>query len=184
MSIFNSSREKRYWFYAMMVLAAIFATLFLGRPLQNFLQDETVQLIFFLSGMLLTGLVILFHGLKVQPEKIELVIWLGILAVYGLLLFRLSAPERSHLMEYSVLAIFVHKAFVERFRAHEQWIKPVVLAFITCVGIGILDECIQILLPHRVFDPLDILFNTIVILMALAGSSCLNWLRRKAKKRK
>ena len=77
MPIFRSSREKRLWLYAIIVLVAIISTLALGRPFQKMLRDQNVQAVFFLIGMLLTGLTIVMHGLKVQPGKTEIAIWVG-----------------------------------------------------------------------------------------------------------
>jgi len=58
------------------------------------------------------------------------------------------------------------------------------IAFAITVAIGILDECIQIFLPSRVFDPLDMLFNSLAALMAIGGSMALHWARKKFRKNK
>ena len=44
--------------------------------------------------------------------------------------------------------------------------------------VGVLDECIQLLLPSRVFDPVDMLFNALAAVMAVGASSALHWARR------
>jgi hypothetical protein len=43
----------------------------------------------------------------------------------------------------------------------------------------VLDECIQIFLPDRVFDTDDILFNGFAGLMAIGSSLVLQWIRKK-----
>jgi len=184
MPLFTSSREKRFWLYALIVLVAILSTLFLGRPLQEMLRNQNIQAIFFLIGMVLTGATIIIHGLKVRPSKTELVIWVGLAAVYIMFVFRLGVPERSHLMEYSVLAIFIHKAFIERLSPKSQILMPALLALIVSIIIGVFDEVIQMFLPNRVFDRLDILFNSFAALLAISASIALQWVRKKFRQKK
>lgn len=179
--MFKSSNEKRFWMYASIVLVAILSTLILGRPLQEMLRDQNVQAIFFLFGLLLTSATITVHGLKVRPAKIELVVWPGMIAVYTMLIFRLGAPERSHLIEYSVLAIFIHKALIERY-GNSKVLQATLLAFLITSVIGMLDEVAQKFLPNRVFDPEDIVFNSLASFMAIGGSTLLNWVKNKFRK--
>lgn len=183
MSFFKSTREKRLWFYAFLVLMAILSTLAIGRPLQEMLRDQNVQAVFFLIGMILTGVTIFMHSKKVQADKMELVVWFGLAALYIMFIFRLGAPERSHLMEYSVLAIFIHKALKERLSSKEYLMQPALFAFIATSFVGLLDECIQIFLPDRVFDFEDIQFNTLAAFMAIGGSFIIQWARKKFRKK-
>ncbi len=178
MDLFKSPREKRFWIYALFVLIAIFSTLVFGRPLLRILGNQNIQAVIFMLGMFLVGITILVHGLKIRPGKTELTIWLGLVAVYLMFFLRLGLPERSHLIEYSVLAIFVHKALIERTSQENQALKPALCAFIVTFIIGVLDECIQILIPDRVFDTDDILFNGLVVLMAIGTSMILTWIRK------
>lgn len=182
MPLFRSSREKHLWFWAFFVLAAIFATLFIGNPLANYLQNQNVQAFFFVLGLLLVGSTVTVHSVSKKPNKIEISLLLGIIAVYVMFLFRLGAPERSHLIEYSVLAIFIQKALAERELHSKLILAPSILAFIIAFLIGVLDESIQLFLPNRVFDLQDILFNGIAVMMAVGAGELLNWIRRKANK--
>ncbi len=182
MSFFTSSKEKQLWLYALVVLLTIVSTLFIGHPLLASLASQDVQAVFFLLGMLLVGATILVHGLKIRPSKTELVIWLGLAAVYLLFFLRLGLPERSHLIEYSVLAIFIHKALTERTKQQPLPLKPAIFAFLITVLVGVVDESIQLLLPNRVFDPIDIQFNSLVIFMAIGSSFLLEWVRKKMRK--
>ncbi len=182
MALFKSPREKRLWIYALIVLVTIFSTLVMGRPLQKILANQNIQAFIFLIGMSLVGVTIFSHGLKIQPSKTELTIWLGLMAVYLVFFLRLGLPERSHLIEYSVLAIFIHKALVERTTQKNQTLKPALYAFITTFTIGVLDECIQILIPSRIFDMHDIIFNGLVVFMAVGASVILTWVRKQVGK--
>ena len=179
MSFFTSSREKRLWLYVLIIVVAIYSTLFFGRPLQEMLRDQNIQAVFFLIGMILTGATITVQGLGVRPAKTELVIWTGLAAVVLMFIFRLGAPERSHLIEYSVLAIFIHKALIERLRHKNHIFIPALLALVITITIGAIDESIQKYLPGRVFDPIDMLFNSLAALFAISVSLTLRWLRKK-----
>lgn len=183
MSLFKSSREKRLWLYVGLVLMAIFSTLVFGYPLLEIFGNQNIQAAIFMLGMLLIGLTIVLSGLKTQRDKMEIVVWLGFVAVYLLLFLRMGLAERSHMIEYSVLAIFMHKAFIERLGQERKKLFIGVLAFIVTFMVGILDECIQIFLPDRVFDPIDILFNGLVALLAIGGSIILQWIRNKYRKK-
>ena len=179
MSLFVSRREKHLWFWVLAVLVAIFSTLFLGKPLAHLLRNQDVQAAFFIVGMLLVATTIVLYGLKRKPGKIEISTLLGILAVYSLLFLRLGLPERSHLIEYSVLAIFIYKALVERARQRKLFIKPPILALVISFLIGVLEESVQIVMPNRVFDPQDILFNGFAVTMAIGTTLRLNWVRNR-----
>ena len=43
--------------------------------------------------------------------------------------------------------------------------------------LGVFNECIQILLPDRYFDPVDIAFNGLAAGMAIESTEILNWVR-------
>jgi len=179
MPVFTSTKEKRLWIWAGAVVLAIFSTLVFGQQLAGLIQNQDINAAIFLLGMILIGLAVLFHGLRGRSDKSELVIWLGIAAVYMMVFLRLTMSERTHLIEYSVLAIFIHSALVERLNHENQIIKPALIAFLFTFTIGVIDESIQLFLPHRVFDPVDILFNGLAAFMALVSSMTLFWIRKK-----
>jgi len=178
MTLFTSLREKNNWFWAFAVFAGIFSTLFIGQPLASVFGNQNIQAAIFLLGMILVGATIIVHGLTTKPGKIEIAVLLGIAAVYIMFFLRLGIPERSHLIEYSVLAIFIHKALSERVRQGGQVLMPALFSFVVTCLIGVLDECIQIFLPNRVFDPMDIMFNCIAVTMAIGASVHITWLRK------
>ena len=91
----------------------------------------------------------------------------------------MSIPtERSHLIEYGVVALFIHEALTERASHGRRVPAPALLAVLATTLVGVIDECIQLLIPRRVFDPLDMLFNLLAAIMAVAASSALRWARR------
>ena len=177
MSLFTSSLEKRLWISALVVTLAIYATLFLGRPLLELLGNQNIQAILFLLGMVLVAVVIAISGILTQNSKTVFVIFFGILAVYLMFFLRLGLAERSHLIEYGVLTILVYNALLERKRNGKKISAVALKAIVITFLIGCIDEYIQLLIPNRYFDFTDILFNGMVIILAVIGSLVLTWLR-------
>lgn len=180
MPLFTSSKEKRYWFWAILVLAAIYSALLIQPP--SITYNQNVQAVFFVLGLLFVGAAVVMHGLEKNPGKVELSILLGIIAVYVMLFFRLGAPERSHVIEYSVLAVFIHKALSERARHRKVPLGPAFLTLLIGLLIGSLDEGIQLFLPQRVFDAMDIIFNSLAVMLAMGSSLLISRIRKRVKK--
>lgn len=180
MSFFTSSREKRLWFYVILVLLAIIVSLIFGPGLVPVMNQNLNGALFFYTMIAIAATVIL-HAVLTESGKAEITIWLGLSAVYIMLYARLGFAERSHLFEYSILAIFIHKALIERSIQNKKNPIHSLVAFLIAFGIGIVDEFIQLFLPNRVFDIFDILFNGLAAFMAIAGSSAIRWSRKKLK---
>lgn len=58
---------------------------------------------------------------------------------------------------------------------------PALLAIIATTLVRTIDECIQWFLPGLVFDPINILFNALAAVMAVASSTGLTLARRRSK---
>jgi hypothetical protein len=149
-SIFKSTREKQLWLYTLAVLVAIISTLVFGRPLSRLFGNQNIQAAIFMTGMVLIGAAIVIHAIKTQPNRAEMSIWLGLAAVCLLFVLRLGLPERSHVMEYSVLAICLQMALVERVGKEKTVFQLAFLAFVITFVIGVLDEFVQIFITSRV----------------------------------
>ncbi|MEJ1222936.1 VanZ family protein [Sediminicola sp. 1XM1-17] len=183
MGHFRSSREKKLWLWALVVLLGIYATLLIGKPMIDHMRQSGVTIIGFLAVMFLVALTVVLHGLKVKMGRTEIVVWIGIAAVYIMVLLRITVlEERSHLMEYSVLAVLIHEALLER-NIHGGTVRfPALLAIGLTIIFGTIDEGIQFFLPHRVFDIQDITFNSMAAIMAMGSSKALTWARKKIRK--
>lgn len=179
---FSSTREKRLWTWTLAIVVAIYATLGLASMLAEVLYNQGLSAVAFLASMLLVGLTILTQGLKTRPAGVEIGVGLGIAVVYFLVFFRLTMPERSHLIEYSVVAVFIYEALTERASQGRRVPIPALLAILATSLIGAIDEFIQLFLPSRVFDWTDILFNFLASLMAVVAMVALGWARRLATK--
>lgn len=184
MSLFKSPREKRLWRWVLLVLIAIYASLGLAGTLAGYLRDRGLIVAGFWLGLILVAATVVIYGLKTRPGKAEIVVWIGIAAVYLMVLLRTAIPEeRSHLIEYSVLAIFIHQALRER-ALHDANVRaPALIALLATTVFGVIDEGIQKLLPFRVFDTMDILFNSLAALMAIGSSVLLSWVRKLFRKK-
>ena len=183
---FTSKREKSLWVWTIVIVVAIYATLGLASIVAEALRaqgmNDDIAAAGFLFGMFLVGLAVLTQGLKKRPAGVEIAVALGVAAVYFMLFLRMALAERSHLFEYSVVAIFIYEALRERKKQGGHVPVPGLLAILFASMIGTIDECIQLFLPSRVFDPADILFNLLAATLAVGSSAALSWARRLRKK--
>ena len=176
---FTSRRERRLWLWTLLVVAAIYSTLGVVRPLAGILREQGLLGGLFMLGMLLVGAAILTQGLKTRPRGAEIYVALGVAAVYLLLFTRIATPEeRTHLIEYGVVAVFIYEALIERANHGRRVPVPALLAILAASFIGLVDEGIQAFLPTRAYDVRDVLFNVLAALMAVAASAALAWARR------
>jgi hypothetical protein len=180
MPFFSSDRERRLWTWALVVVLGTYATLGLASTLADVLQARDLFAVaVFILAMAMVGTTILLQGWQARVGGVEIGIGLGIAAVYLLLMLRLTLPERSHLMEYGVLASFIYAALTERRRQGRRVSVPSVFAFLATSLIGVLDEGIQFLLPSRVFELQDIVFNVLAAGRAVITMAILSWVRRR-----
>ena len=163
----------------MTVVTMIYSTLPLSRTLAGALRDSGWLAASFVLGMLLVGATIVTLGLKTRPGGAEIGVALGVAAIYLMVFVRMAIPEeRTHLIEYGVVAVFIHEALTERANQRPRVPEPALLAVLATALVGALDECIQAFLPSRVFDPRDIGFNVLAGVMAVAASVALARARR------
>ena len=178
---FRSQREKNFWIASAVTVVIIFATIGLSTSFVGFIEHWGLLTPLFLAGMVLVGLTVLVAGIDYRPGGIELMIILGAAALYFLLFIRMSVPqERTHLIEYGVLSVFIFEAISER-NDRGRIIVSAVAAIALSSLIGILDELIQIWVPHRYFDPIDILFNFLASLMSVSVVGVIRMISRKQK---
>lgn len=187
MTRFASTRERWLWLWTLLVVAAIASSLWVGGQLAGALRDldaleEALSAGLFLLGLLLVGATVVVQGVWARPGRLEVAVAVGIVAVYLLVFLRIAVlEERSHLVEYGVLGVFAYAALAERASQGRRLpLPPAVLAVVGASAVGLLDECLQVWVPNRVFDPWDILFNVLAAGMAVGVSVALGWARRRA----
>ena len=137
----------------------------------------------FLFCCLLVLAAVITQGLSTRPSGVEWAVAIGIFACYLLIFLRMAVPtERSHLIEYGVVALLVDEALRERRRNGRRVPWPSLLAIVLTTLLGTLDECVQLLLPSRSFDTNDILINGLAAVMAVTGSGMLRWARAQTQR--
>lgn len=180
MSLFSSRREKRLWLWTFAIVVAIYASLGLAGELASALRDRDILSDAIWVGLFLIAATVVALTLKTRVGGAEI----GVVAVYLIVLTRMGLPEeRSHIIEYSVVAAFIYEALIERANNGRNVPMPALIALVATASIGALDELIQLLLPNRVFDVRDIGFNALAGMMAIGAALALNaarnwWSRR------
>jgi len=181
MTFFASKREQRLWALTFIVVIAIFATLLLDFPIFGLLQQHGLVEAFYVAGLVLVVATISSQGFQVRPRGRDVAITVGVVAVYLLVFVRWAFPgERTHLVEYGIVAVFMYEALVERRNMNRKVPVPALLAIFVTSTLGIIDELIQRLLPDRVFDLRDMLFNVLAAVMAVGTCALLANIRRRS----
>ena len=178
------SEERKNWILASLVFILIFSTLFIGNPLVSLFRDQNFQAGVFLLVMGLVGISIILHALKYSASRYQWTLLFGLAAVFVMFFLRLGLTERSHLLEYSILAIFIHRAMLERYSPKNRIYWASFLSFLITTSLGLIDECLQMIVPDRHFDPNDIIFNTMATAFAIGFYLILYKIRRAADTQK
>lgn len=182
-NFFSSKREKWLWTWTLFLIGSIYATLGLASTIAEKFYNQGFSALAFLFGMFLVGLAVIALALKLKPSGAEVGVGIGIIAVYLFVFLRMTIPERSHLIEYGVVAAFIYEALLERASQGRKVPFPWLLAILLTTLVGVIDECIQLFLPSRVFDTEDMIFNLLAATMAISGSGLFRWVRRKFGKK-
>lgn len=157
----TSKKERKLWISVVLVVIAIYASLFLGGRFIDLMIERRIleQSTFYVFLLLILTFIV--SGWKSASKRLEYWIYAGVIAVYGMALFRLdiTTAERSHMFEYGMLSILIYEALIERRRNGEGVKVPVLTSILSAGTIGLLDECFQFFISYRVFDIIDIGFN-------------------------
>ena len=144
MKLFETDRERRFWLWALAVVIAIYATLPLAGTLAQVLRDRSTLNDATFFGFLVVSAAIVGIMLNRRPGHREFWIILGVTAVLGMAITRMgvSPDERTHLIEYGLVAVLIHHALTERLRQHQRLLLPAALAVAITALLGLLDETI------------------------------------------
>lgn len=184
-SPFATGRERRLWASTLVVVVTIYSTLGLAGTLAEMLGESGLNAATFAFGSLLVLATAVAFGLRGRPDTTGIFVTVGVAAIYVLVFTRLTSPvERSHLIEYGVVAVQMYAALTERRRNGGRVPAPALLAVVAAALVGLVDEVIQWFLPNRVFDPIDIVFNAGAAVMAITAAATLARARgRRSSKR-
>ncbi|MEA2002870.1 MAG: VanZ family protein [Actinomycetota bacterium] len=177
---FTSVRERRLWIWALTVTAAIYATLGQAPAVAGALRDRDLLDNAFFTAFLVVVAALTVVGLAVRPGWREVAVVVAVLSAYLMAFLRFTNPaERTHLVEFGVVAVLVYLALYERRSNGASVRAPAVVAFVTAAVLGFVDEGIQAILPNRFYDLIDVAFNTGAALMAIAAVASLRWARTR-----
>ena len=169
------------------MVAAIYSTLGLTSILAEALLEAGIFNNTFIIAFFLMLVAVLTQGLKARPRGVEIGVGIGVAAVYLMVFARMGIVERTHLFEYSIVATLIYEALKERAGNGYQVRVPALLAILITSLVGVVDEFIQLLLPNRVFDIIDMGFNTLASVMGVTANAALTWARtwwQRSKTRK
>jgi hypothetical protein len=170
MSRFTSDRERRLWLWTLAVLVAIYATLGPARTLVDALRERNLLRVAFAVVVLLVIVIIVAQWVKKRPAWREIGVMLGVGLAYWVAFLRIENPaERTHLIEYGIVAALIHQALLERVRNGRPVPWPAALTVGVTALLGLLDEGIQAVLPSRVFDWADVFFNALAGFMVIVA---------------
>ncbi|MEM7417340.1 MAG: VanZ family protein [Gemmatimonadota bacterium] len=177
------TRERLLWLCTALAVGGVYSTLYTASMFSDVLYHAGVVTVLFLTAMVLSGVVVLTEGWKVRPRGFEVGVALGIFVIYLMVFLRLAIPERSHLIEYGVIGVLLYESLHESKRAGRRVPVPALTAAVLATLIGVIDEVVQIFLPFRHFDWVDVLFNFMAACGAIDAMLVLRWARRRAEAR-
>ena len=186
---FTSARERRLWLMAGSCLLLIFSSLYIARPITNWLRDANLLRLAVVGSFVLAAAWIGLVLLRSRPGWRTWVVLSAIATVYVLLLSRLQLPEeRLHFLEYGIVGGLVFAALLERQkntgdtsggtlgRRGPLW--PAVGAFLINGVAGWVDEGIQELIPNRFYDLRDVAMNAAAGALAIGSIWILGLIRQ------
>ena len=174
---FVSYREKRLWAATIVLILLIYFTLGLIREWLQALESSGWGTTLFVLGCFLILVWVVTRGMTILPRAKEIMVGLGIAVSYTLTFAQIEQPEeRIHVVMYGVVALLLHAALIERYVPAKSLSLGFSVILITA-ALGTVDELIQLILPHRVFDVNDILYDLFASVMAVGANAALWWAR-------
>ncbi len=156
----NASRHlrRKYWSYAAGWVICIYSTLYIVRPVCEFLKNNTPFALLTnasLIGLLVSLSIVLYRKARHQNALAHVLFVLVILAYVDGLGKILNPEEKIHFLEYGFLAYLVYRAVSIDVRGGHAYL----CAFLLTAVFGWIDEGIQHLLPGRYYQIQDVLLN-------------------------
>jgi len=175
---FTSARERRLWIMAGSCLLLIYSSLYVARPVTEWLRDANLLRLAVGSSFLTATAWIVLRLFRRRPGWRVWLALVGIGAGDLALLTRLELPEeRLHFLEYGLVGGLVFTALAERRRNTStdsaerpfgrDLVGPAVSAFLITGAAGWIDEGIQEILPNRFYDLRDVAMNAAAGAMAV-----------------
>ncbi len=160
MNLFTSDRERRLWLWSLVVLAAIYASLGFAGTLVMELRERNLLRISFAALVFVLVVAFAVQWIRKRPGWSEIGVAIGVALAYWLAFIRIENPaERTHLLEYGIVAALIHQALLERGSNGRPIPYPAAITVAATALLGLLDESIQAIVPGRFFDWIDVGFN-------------------------
>ncbi|MFH0839300.1 MAG: VanZ family protein [Candidatus Omnitrophota bacterium] len=158
----------RDWRWVIAYVCVIYVTLPIMPPVMNYAATFLGKVFTFipLILLLLSGALLLYY--LVFFLRLRNVLLYGycaaifLIALIILINIKLTV-ERIHIFEYGILPFLIKPSLIRRNARGPQHIK----VFLIGLGIGIIDELIQLMLPNRFFAVSDIMINGISVLLGV-----------------
>jgi hypothetical protein len=168
--ITSSDRERRLWLWTGATLIAIYSTLGVARSVTDALRDRNMLRATLALLLLLVLGPAAWRWAKSRPDWREIGALLGVAFAYWMVWIRTTGwEERTHLLEYGVVAALIHMALLERRGQGRDVPVSAALAVAATSVLGLLDEIIQAVLPNRIFDIRDVFFNFVAAFLVIAA---------------
>lgn len=187
MAAHPSSLERRLWIAAGGLVAAIYLSLSLVRPLSDALRDRGL-----LRATMLTAFLVVAAAVALLSRRAaggsrlagrEVAVLSAFAVVYVTILSTMErAEEAFHFVEYGLVGALIYGALLVRRRRLRSGdtaslrpaMRSALVALLATAVAGWIDEGIQKLLPSRVYDPRDLAFNALAGLLGIVVVSA--WL--------
>jgi len=181
MFTFKSNRERYFWKLVTITQIAIWASLSFAGKLVEKIEGANILTVAYIIGFIVMITVIVSGVFSRKPTGKEIWVLTGITTVYAMIVVRMGVPmlERTHLFEYGLVAVLVFHALLERYSNKPNIIKVALYSIFLTGLLGWIDEGIQWILPNRIYDTRDILFNILAGVMTVTACSLLTWKRLK-----
>ena len=175
---FASTRERRLWTATVLIVLAIYFTLGLAVEWLRLLQASGWGAGMFLLGCCLLLVFVVTRGMTAIPSRKEVAVAIGIAILYSVTLSYINHPEeRIHVIMYGVVALLIYAALLERPMNGRRISTAAIVVIAITTALGSIDEVLQLVLPNRVFDVHDILYNVLASVMAVISNGSLRWVR-------
>ena len=154
--------ERRSWFCVVLWTLLIYSTIPFARPVAEWIAKNLgIEYFFYIAATAgAIGLILVFTTLHRRKSPISSYLWLtGITVILIASAYQLREVPADviHLVEYVILSVLVYRALLHRIQDHSIYF----VATLIVAMIGTLEECIQWIVPSRVFDLRDIRTNII-----------------------
>lgn len=162
-----SPRERRRWLAAGAVVAVLAGSLVWAEQAARLASEDAADALFGAGFGALVIAVAVLGRRSSSAGAVALALGVGSVVVLGAARV-LSTAERTHLVEYGALAVFVRAALVERARGGRDVPSPAGRAVLAAACVALADELAQAVLPDRRFDVADLGFDLGAAMVAVA----------------